>query len=155
MNFMENEFDPTNKGEGQGNNQGNQPLVQNRTTPTQPVKSAEKTNELKELVIPNLKDSPNGGASLSDEALSIKEILSKQAKMPLFIPLDPGEKPGAYRSVTINGYRFEVKKGVMVSLPISVAKLLMDAYSIESEVLNNNEYNLANKDDKTRSALNA
>jgi hypothetical protein len=38
---------------------------------------------------------------------------------------------------------------------MSIAKLLMDSYQIESEVLTNNEYNLNNKDQGTRNALNA
>lgn len=123
--------------------------------PAVPAMKADKVAELKSMQIPNVKDQPFGDATLSDEALRVKEILAKEAKMPIFIPLEPGEKPGVYRSVTINGYRCEVKKGMMVQLPMSIAKLLMDAYQIESEVLNNNEYNLANKDQATRNALNA
>lgn len=150
----ENEFDPTAAPKGDKANLKNNATSTSVKAPS-PVLTPEKTAELKEMAIPNVADKPFGDASLSDEALLIKEKLSKEPKITFFVPLDPGEKPGAYRSVTINGYRCEVKKGVMVALPQSIAKLLMNAYQIEADVLNNNEYNLANKDQGTRNALNA
>lgn len=100
-----------------------------------------------------LRDATPNGLSLTDEQLVTKEKLSKQPKVMIYVPLDPGEKKGAYRPVTINTYRFEVKKGMQVSVPESVAKLIMRAYEIESAVLNDNEYNLSQSDDERRRAL--
>ena len=173
MNNLENEFDPT----AGKSDFGTAPIPSTTPNPVPPVvtvpatpapsvtatpatstgpaMSPEKVKELRDLEIKGVADRPQGDASLSDEALLVKQKLAKEPKMSFFIPLEPGEKPGAYRSVTINGYRCEVKKGVMVPLPMSIAKLLMNAYQIEAEVLNNNEYNLANQDQGTRNALNA
>jgi len=103
--------------------------------------------------IPGVVERNIGGVSLSAEAQAVKEKLAKEAKMPMFIPLDPGEKPGAYRSVSINGYRCEVKKGKMISLPMSIAKLLMESYQIEAEVLNDNSRNLNNASPEKLRAL--
>lgn len=101
-----------------------------------------------------LRDAAPGGLSLTDEQLVTKDKLSRQPKVLVYVPLDPGEKKGAYRSVTINGYRFEVKKGMQVQVPQAVADLIMSAYEIESAVLNDNEYNLGQSDDERRRALN-
>lgn len=103
--------------------------------------------------IPGVTERPLGGVSLSAEALLVKEKLAKEARMPFFIPLDQGETKGAYRSVTINGYRCEVKKNVMTNLPISIVRILMESMQMESEALHGNERNLDNADAATRSAL--
>jgi hypothetical protein len=144
-NTQDNSFDPTTKTDTKPEN----------TSAPKRAETAKSAESLSNIDIPNIVDKPFGESSLSEEAIRVKHILAKEVKMPFFIPLEPGEKPGAYRSVTINGYRCEVKKGMMVSLPMSIAKLLMDAYQIESEVLNNNEYNLNNKGSDTRNALNS
>ena len=100
-----------------------------------------------------VRDAHIGGLNLSPEALATKEKLAKQPKVSIYIPLDPGERPGAYRSVTINGYRFEIKKNVMVEVPRAVAKLIQDAYNIESASLNNHPLNLNNQPESSRKAL--
>lgn len=100
-----------------------------------------------------MRDAMSGGLSLTEEQLVTKEKLAREPKMQIFVPLEPGEKRGAYRSVTINGYRFEIKKGMQVLVPESVGKLLMDAYEIESAVLNDNELNLAHGDAERDRAL--
>ena len=94
-------------------------------------------------------------ANLSIEgiALATKEKLAKQPKVRMMIPLDPGEKAGAYRTVIINGYRFDVRKNTMVDLPEAVAALLSDAYRITSDVLENSPLNLNNADAEKRKAL--
>lgn len=119
------------------------------------VLSAEKRKELQDLVIPGITDRPVNNLSYSDEALLTKEKLAEEEKVAIFVQFDPGEKRGAYRSVTINGYRIEVAKGKQQKLPKSVAALIMDAYDIENDTLNNNEYNLANADELKREKLNA
>lgn len=91
--------------------------------------------------------------SIEGIALATKEKLSKEPKVRMMIPLDPGEKAGAYRTVMINGYRFDVRKNTMVDLPQSVASLLADAYQITSDVLENNPLNLAHAGESKRRAL--
>lgn len=100
-----------------------------------------------------IRDLPAAGVSLDETALATKKILAAQPKVPFIIPLDPGETPGAYRAVIINGYRFEVKKNVMVYLPMAVAKLLMECYNVENTVLNNHPNNLSMADGEKRRAL--
>lgn len=94
-----------------------------------------------------------GALGLEGVALETKRILAAQPKVRMMIPLDPGERAGAYRTVIINGYRFDVKKNVMVDLPEAVASLLADSYRITSEVLEDNPLNLANADAGRRAAL--
>mgnify|MGYP003480043655 CR=1 FL=1 len=101
--------------------------------------------------IPGMKDSAD--VSPEGHALRTKELLSKQPKVRMMIPLDPGEKPGAYRTVIINGYRFDVRKNTMVDLPESVANLLAESYRITSDVVENNPLNLGHADERKRSAL--
>lgn len=115
--------------------------------------SPEKREQLSKLRIPGVEDKPLNNLAYSDEALLTKEKLAKEEKVSLFIPFDGGEKRGSYRSVIINGYRIEVAKGKQMKLPKSVAALLMDAYSIEADTLNNNPTNLQNADDEKKRAL--
>lgn len=110
------------------------------------VAAFDKRAPIKNLVEPE-------GSSVEDMALKTKEILSKEPKVRMMIPLDPGEKAGAYRTVSINGYRFDIRKNTMVDLPESVAALLADAYRITSDVVENNPLNLSKASGQTRSAL--
>jgi len=158
-----NEFDPTNQPLPEDHfdekpSQDLPPVEPEAPAPaptqeTAPVASAPVAEVRQNSVLSGVKDAPLAGVSLSTEALAVKQKLSQEAKLPIYIPLDPGETKGAYRSVTINGYRCEVKKGVMVSVPESIHKLLMNAYQIESEALNDNPRNLAAADEETRRAL--
>ena len=91
--------------------------------------------------------------SVEGVALATKIKLSKEPKVRMMIPLDPGEKAGAYRTVVINGYRFDVRKNTMVDLPQSVASLLADAYQITSDVLENNPLNLNRASSEAKRAL--
>lgn len=103
---------------------------------------------------PTLRDAPLAGVGLSGEAALVKAALEKEPKFAFHVPLEPGEKAGsAYRSVTINGYRCEVRKGVQVLLPQSIYQLLMDAYRIEVETLDYHPKNLDQQSDAVRSAL--
>jgi len=68
---------------------------------------------------------------LMPEAMRTKEILDTKPKVSLWLPLDRGEKVGiATEFVSINGYPYWVKKGVMVLVPQPVAELLMNMYNI-------------------------
>lgn len=100
-----------------------------------------------------VRDASIGGLAIEGEAKKTKEKLSKEPKVSIYIPLDPGEGPGAYRSVTINGYRFEIKKNVMVEVPRSVAALIMHAYNIEGQLGQNHPLNLNNQGKDVHNAL--
>lgn len=102
----------------------------------------------------NIRDVNYGGTGLSDLQLQVKAKLDKEPRIPFFIPLEGEEKKGiAYRSVTINSYRCEIKKGMMVSLPQSIFKLLTQSMQLESDALNDNPANLANADAEKKKAL--
>ena len=100
-----------------------------------------------------VKDAMGGGLSLGKEQLLVKEKLAKEDRYAFYLPLDPGEKKGAVRAVTINGYRCEVPKGMQVQLPESIYRLLVRAYDAEAEVLNDHENNLAFAGEDKRRAL--
>lgn len=164
------EFDPTNQNDPNYDStlhQQHEEEVVAQTPPAEvtPAPKAPTTAERHALLTPEerevlrkmqvsagVQDAPIQDLSLSDEQLLIKKKLSLEEKVLINIPLE-GEKMGAYRSVTINGYRFEVKKGKMVRVPATVAKLLMQAYDIEQETLNDNELNLNNAGETKKSAL--
>lgn len=57
----------------------------------------------------------------------MKEALDKQKKKEVFIPLEGKEPVGAVETVIINGYRFDIMKGVKVEVPEQVADILHDS----------------------------
>lgn len=117
------------------------PLVE-PPAPAAPAAPARPLNlqEVRELQIPNVKDAPLGGGGLTEDAALVKRKLAGEQRYPFFIPLDVGEKRGvAYRSVTINGYRSEIKKGMMVQVPESIYRVLVDAYDAEAQATQRNE----------------
>jgi len=78
------------------------------------------------------------GVSSSDKAYlnkadRMKKHLDSQPKVKFLIPLTPGEKEGAAQTVILNGYRMDIKKGVMVDVPQQVAELLAESYKIQLE----------------------
>lgn len=127
--------------------------VEEPTVPAQVAASGISDAEVRDAKIPGMKDS--SPTSVEGKELETKRKLMSQPKVRMMIPLDPGEKPGAYRTVIINGYRFDVKKNVMVDLPEAVANLLSSAYSITSDVLDNNALNLSAASEEKRKALGA
>lgn len=70
---------------------------------------------------------------LESDAQMTKRIMDKRPKVRFMIPLGINEKPGAFEEVFINGYRWTIKKGVMVDIPDRVADLLAQKYQIETE----------------------
>jgi hypothetical protein len=160
MNQNSNEFDPTNiPGQKQASvtPTNTPPAPAARVAPVAPSTTGPVVQEtpvdIQNYKIPGVSDKPIAGVSLSPEALKVKEKLAKEPRIPFFIPLDQGERAGSYRSVTINGYRCEVKKNVMVQLPTSLVNVLMQSMQVEAEALNDNERNLNNVDSATRRAL--
>lgn len=100
-----------------------------------------------------MRDAPSSNTSTSSEANIVKQKLAKQPKLPIFLPLEAGERKGmAYRSVTINSYRFEVKKGMIVYVPQAVHDLLVNAMQATADATEVDE-NLENADGSKRRAL--
>lgn len=128
-----------------------QPPAEQPAAPAAPEVPQDKV-EAGRTAIPGLHEDADT-LGLEGRALETKIKLSKEPKVRMMIPFDPGEKAGAYRTVVINGYRFDVKKNVMVDLPESVAALLANSYRITSEVVEQAPTNLANAGAETRSAL--
>lgn len=175
-NSSNGEFDPT-KPPVAGQNNGAAPAVptvlsdnefadeniNDETSKIPAVVAASRTqNVLKNAQRPNVGDAFTGTAikeaaidnlGLTPEAQLVKEALAKEPRYPFMVPLDPGEKPGAIRVVTINGFRCEVKKGVMAMFPYSIYQTLVESYQVESMIGHNNPYNLMGKDAETRRAL--
>lgn len=61
---------------------------------------------------------------LTNKARAMKEQLSKEPKVRVFIPLASGEKQGVTQSFNFNGYPVYVRKGQYVNVPQSVADAL-------------------------------
>ena len=82
---------------------------------------------------PQMVQSDNPAAGLSQTALMTKKLLDKKPKVTIHIPLAPGEKLGQAREfVSINGYSFIIMKGKQVSVPEPVANLVMNHLGVES-----------------------
>jgi len=64
----------------------------------------------------------------------MKEILDKQPKVTIMVPLKPGENPESWEYVAINGYPIHIKKNVMVEVPQQVAQIISESYNITSVV---------------------
>ena len=134
--------------------------------PTPPTSQTENLGNAKQAVPVNIpKTSPSTANKkyfsegkkvnqLPPGALETKEILDKKPKVMISLPLSPGEKQGkAVEYVSINGYPYHVMKGVYVSVPEPVAKLLMNHYNIvfgDSEL---GRQKRVNRDEDTEKAL--
>ena len=60
-----------------------------------------------------------------------KKKLNAGPMVRFFIPVSPGEQPGATEMVQINGYKLTIKKGVMVTIPEAMANVLAQHFNIE------------------------
>jgi hypothetical protein len=66
-------------------------------------------------------------SSLDHEAHKVGERLSKCPKKTIKIPIDPLNPKEVAIPVIIDGYRFDIKKGVEVELPLPVIEILEKA----------------------------
>jgi hypothetical protein len=74
----------------------------------------------------------NPTQAFTEDALNTKKILDTYPKMWISLPCYIGEKAGVSEDyASINGYRYTVKKGVMVEVPTPIGKLFMDHYNIQ------------------------
>jgi hypothetical protein len=70
---------------------------------------------------------PAAAGGYTEDALRMKAFLDQQPKVLFMIPLSDGEDPRkAIQTVTMNGYKFTIQKGVYVSIPQPVADLLQE-----------------------------
>lgn len=58
-----------------------------------------------------------------------KKIIDAKPKVRTMIPLDIGEKPGAFIEPQINGYKLRIPKGVYVNIPEPFAELIAYCYN--------------------------
>jgi len=54
-----------------------------------------------------------------------KDALAKQPKVRIIIPKEKSETVGAFETVQINGYTYQIQKGVYVEVPQQVADIIM------------------------------
>lgn len=82
-------------------------------------------------------ENPRSRSSASEEADAkktagdMKALLAKQDKVPVYVPLEPGEPKGTQLPVEINGYRVNVPKGVVnVMVPRGIAEIIHQSMGI-------------------------
>lgn len=80
------------------------------------------------------KVSPRVEQNWEDKKKRTREALMKQNKVRIMVPLEIGEKRGAYQTVTINGCVFNLMKGVMVEVPEQIAKIVEESFQLTAEV---------------------
>lgn len=103
---------------------------------------------------PVVKAQSNVQRELSKGASETKLALDKQEKVRVFIPLGIGEKQGvnAVETVTINGLRMVLPKGVYSTVPKAVAEIIERHYNMTSENTETGAaFNLANN--RTRDGM--
>jgi hypothetical protein len=87
-------------------------------------------------------------AEIKGDHKIVKDALAKEAKIRILIPLNGSEKKGVtIETVTIDGFKIEVPKGVYVDVPQSVADLIERHYNTTPE---NTEVGEAFRLDKNR-----
>jgi hypothetical protein len=89
---------------------------------------------------------------VKDKAEQMKAHLEAQPKVSIMIPLDRGEKRGAVQPFTINGYRFNVPKGVMTQVPEQVAQMVSERFNVDLDIRSRS---IENRDQDAKSALDA
>lgn len=89
--------------------------------------------------------------SHESKRIKMKKWLDSQPKEGFVVPLEFGEKPGAYETVVMNGHRMNIMKGVRVSLPIPVINHLLECYNMTA--IAGGDYKL-DRDEKVTERLN-
>ncbi len=62
-----------------------------------------------------------------------KSVYDNEETLPIFVPLEPGEKAGTTLPVLINDVRFNVQKGRSVMVPKTVHSVIMDSMNMTAE----------------------
>ena len=142
------------RGNVSGKARVHQPTV--KTEQNTPEPQEEKEEEAPKPIVEQPKtfsasqQSENIGVTYQRKAHQMKEILEKQPKVAFMIPKQEGDGDGAFDTVQINGFRIEIKKGVMVNIPQQCAEILADKYRIHAEA--GNQFRL-NRNDRVEDAL--
>lgn len=90
-------------------------------------------SETEEVKTPVAKRRDSSEKQLLSDIELTKRNLEAEDKVMFLVPLAVGEKPGAVHECFVNGYKYEIKKGVMTQIPRSIAVMLGIHYQIESE----------------------
>jgi hypothetical protein len=75
--------------------------------------------------------------AIGSKAEIMKRKLSAQQKVPIMIPLSPGESVGSTYPAILNGYRLNIKKGAYVHVPLQVARVVMRSQQQTQEAISN------------------
>ena len=84
----------------------------------------------KKTVSKPVETSSNSDVAVRKDAQIMKDILAKQGKVRVMIPLEIGEKKGAKHFFQINGHAVMVPKGVMTEVPETIAELIDQSWNI-------------------------
>lgn len=74
-------------------------------------------------------------APVGSKAQRMKEVLAKQPKVRILIPLGESERIGSTKQVILNGYRLNIQKGVYVEVPEQVATLVEESEKMSRQAL--------------------
>lgn len=107
----------------------------------------DKPTEIKAPSTPSTTDLAN---RVKNKANQQKAYLDAQPKVSVLIPFAKGEKKGVTQPFTINGYRLNVPKGVMIQVPQQIAEMIAERFNVELEVKGRS---LENKGSDAKSAL--
>lgn len=72
--------------------------------------------------------SGNDDADFDRTVNSVRKQLEAEDKRRILIPLMPGEPANTYQPFNINGYRVNVKKGVYVEVPATIADISEESF---------------------------
>ena len=72
-------------------------------------------------------------SAFTADAKRTGEKINKQPKVTIVVPLEEGEPENSVQNVSINGYKWSIKKGVMVSVPEQVARMIMKRLKVEMQ----------------------
>ncbi len=94
-----------------------------------------------------------GGIALTERAALTRDMIMKEPRIMIILPFENGEKKGAYKSVNINGWRVEIKKGMQVELPESIWNIIAANMKASIDNVQNNSRNIKNQGEDVLKAL--
>lgn len=126
----------------------NDDLNDNPTPPLPPTPRGRQANSVRSEAKPfnNYGVTDKQELSLTEDAQRTKAFMDKQPKVPYIYPLNFGEKKGAEITVTTNGYKLTIMKGVRVMIPEPMARDLDAERGIQEEAALDRRVDMASKD---------
>lgn len=134
MPFKKKESTPKLTPENVADFVGSKPVVQDEVE----AKTPQVDNSVKSYETSVVNDDFDLG---SDEAMYqrqkavMKELFKNQKRVQIMIPYGLNEKQGAYEVFCVNGYNFQIMKGVSVVVPETIAKLWADSNNYTLQAL--------------------